>query len=72
MKKTSEKTNRAMMFLQRLNVSSVTYPEIWRSPYGDAASPVGDAASLLEDAASPSGDLQISGYVTLLHILNIT
>jgi len=25
-------------------VSSVTYPEIWRSPYGDSASPAGDAA----------------------------
>jgi hypothetical protein len=34
-------------------VSSVTYPEIWRSPYGDAASPSGDAVSLQGDAASP-------------------
>jgi len=40
-------------------VSSVTYPEIWRSLDGDAASAVGDTASR-------SGDLQISGYVTLL------
>ncbi len=24
---------------------SITYPEIWRSPYGDAASHYGDAAS---------------------------
>jgi hypothetical protein len=28
-----------------LNVNSVTYPEIWRSPYGDAASHYLDAAS---------------------------
>jgi hypothetical protein len=27
--------------------SSVTYPEIWRSPYGDAASLAGDAAPTL-------------------------
>jgi len=33
-------------------MSSVTYPEIWRSPYGDATSPAGDVASLAGDAAS--------------------
>jgi len=32
--------------LRKSIMNSVTYPEIWRSPYGDAASPVGDAASL--------------------------
>ena len=30
--------------------SSVTYPEFWRSPEGDAASPAGDAESLSGDA----------------------
>jgi len=34
-------------------MSSVTYPEIWRSPYGDAASLSGGAVSLQGDAASP-------------------
>jgi len=33
-------------------MSSVTYPETWRSPYGDATSPAGDVASLAGDAAS--------------------
>jgi len=33
-------------------LSSVTYPEICRSLYGDAASPSRDAVSLQEDAAS--------------------
>jgi hypothetical protein len=32
--------------------SSVTYPEIWRSSYGDAASPCRDTASPEGDAAS--------------------
>ncbi len=40
-------------------MSRVTYPEIWRSPNGDAASSAGNVAS-------PLGDLQILGYVTLL------
>jgi hypothetical protein len=34
-------------------VSSVTYPEIWRSPYRDAASPARDATSPAGDVASP-------------------
>jgi len=34
-------------------LSSVTYPEIWRSPYGDAASSYGGVASSAGDAASP-------------------
>jgi hypothetical protein len=42
--------------LQLYQSSSVTCPEIWRSPYGDAASPYGDAASPYGNAASPAGD----------------
>jgi len=34
-------------------LSCVTYPEIWRSPYGDAASPYRDTASPEGDAVSP-------------------
>ncbi len=38
--------NLEILFLTRSRTSnSVTYPEIWRSPYGDAASHYGDAAS---------------------------
>jgi hypothetical protein len=32
------------IYVQNERTSSVTYPEIWRSPYGDPASPAGDAA----------------------------
>ncbi len=34
-------------------MSSVTYPEIWRSPYGEPASSYGNTASPAGDAGSP-------------------
>jgi len=34
--------------IESIHGSSVTYPEIWRSPCGDATSPYGNAASLEE------------------------
>jgi len=39
--------------LEKYDESSVTYTEIWRSPYGDAVSPYGNAASPVGDAGSP-------------------
>jgi len=44
-------SNRFCQCSSIITLSSVTYPEIWRSPYGD------------------EGDLQISGYVTLLELV---
>jgi hypothetical protein len=37
-------SNLSIEFLT-ISMNSVTYPEIWRSPYGDAASHYGHAAS---------------------------
>jgi hypothetical protein len=39
--------------ISKYGMSSVTYPEIWRSHYGDVASPRRDTASPEGDAASP-------------------
>jgi len=46
--------------------NGVIYREMWRSPYEDFASLMRRAVLSYEDAASSKGDLQISGYATLL------